>query len=161
MGRFAATHRTGCDRRRYALALGIVLALVAVPAAAVFIVSEPWVRPAASVRTTEAYMVLTSTEGATLVGARSEIAVGVATYAAGKNPVRIERLPLPAGQMVKLHPGGLRLGLRDLARPLKLGDRVPLVLTIEAADGKRQEIPVNAEVRRRSPIDDELRAHKH
>ena len=154
-------HRAACDRRRHALALGIALALVAAPTAALFIVSEPWVRPAASVRTTEVYMVLTSTEGATLVGARSEMAAGVTIYAAGKSPVRIERLPLPAGQRVKLAPGGLRLGLSGLARPLKLGDRVPLVLSVEAADGARQEIPVNAEVRRRSPIDDERRAHGH
>jgi len=103
----------------------------------------------------------TRTEGATLVGARSEIAAGVTTYAAGTSPDRIERLSLPAGQMVRLARGGLRLGLSGLARPLELGDRVPLVLTVETADGTRQEIPVNAGVRRHSPIDDERRTHGH
>jgi len=35
-----------------------------------------------------------------------------------------------------------------------------VTLTIRDADGAEQQIPVNAEVRLRSPIEDEL-AHKH
>jgi VCBS repeat-containing protein len=48
-----------------------------------------------------------------------------------------------------------------LTRALKLGDRVPLMLTIESGDGSRQEIPIDAEVRRHSPIDDHLHGHAH
>ena len=47
-----------------------------------------------------------------------------------------------------------------LIRRARLGDRLALTLTIEAADGSRQDIPVHAEVRMRSPVDDELRAHR-
>jgi len=35
------------------------------------------------------------------------------------------------------------------------------VLVIEGADGGTREIPVNAEVRRRSPTDDHRVPHKH
>src|SRR5262245_43783198 len=140
------------------LAIGAALAICAADAHALFIVNQPWVRPAAQGRSTEAYMDLTSTEGAVLVGARSEIAA-VAISAPGKTVRAVERLPLPAHSMVSLAPGGYRLALSKIARSLKLGDRVALTLIIEAADGSRQEIPVNAEARRHSPLDDERRAH--
>ena len=45
--------------------------------------------------------------------------------------------------------------LRGLAHPLAVGDRVPPWLTIEAADGSRHVISVDAEVRLRPPADDE------
>jgi copper(I)-binding protein len=140
---------------------GLAAALLPATAAAVFIVSEPWVRPSAGGAMTEAYMVLTSTEGATLVGARSDAASAVVIYAAGKRAAGIVRLPLPPGEEVRLGPDGLRLGLSGLVRSLKPGDRVALTLTIESADGARQEIPVNAGVHLRSPIDEEKRAHRH
>jgi hypothetical protein len=38
---------------------------------------------------------------------------------------------------------------------------VPLVLTIEAEDGSRQDIEVRIEVRRRSVLEDELREQHH
>ncbi len=57
-----------------------------------------------------------------------------------------------------LAPDTYHLVLRGLAHPLNAGDRVLLVLTIETANGARQEISVNAEVRVRPPSDDERRA---
>ena len=39
---------------------------------------------------------------------------------------------------------------------MKLGERVAITLTIEGADGARQDIPLLAEARMRSPVDDEL-----
>ena len=134
----------------------LAIALCAANADAIFIVNQPWIRPAAAGGSSEAYMDLTSTEGATLIAARSEIAA-VAIRAAGKGAVK--RLPLPAKATISLAPGGYRLVLSKLARSIKLGGRVMLTLTIEAADGTRQDIPVNAEARLRSPIDDERRAH--
>ena len=52
-----------------------VLAGAAFDAHALFIVNQPWVKP--GMRNTEAYMALTSTEGATLIGVRSSIAAQV------------------------------------------------------------------------------------
>jgi copper(I)-binding protein len=140
---------------------GLVLWLVSATAEAVFTVNMPWVRPTAERRETEAYMVLTSSEGAVLRQARSPIAAMVVIRAAGAAGRKLDQLPLPAGAAVKLAPGEWRLGLIGLSRPLKVAERVPVVLVIEAPDGTRQEIPVNAEVRRHSPIDDERRAHQH
>ena len=147
--------------RPWTVAAGLVCALVPLAAQAIFVVNQPWVRPAASAQSSEAYMELTSSDGATLVGARSDVAGSVAIVSPRGYTRSVDRLPLSAGKAVLLAPNGYRLRLSALNRVLKLGDRVPLTLTIEAPDGSRQEIPVNAEVRRRSPIDDERRAHHH
>ena len=104
-------------------------------------------------------MELFSSEGATLVGVRSDVAAGVTMRPPGTSRSTVDKIPLPAGTTVKLAAGGYRVALADLTRSLKLGDRVALVLVIEAADGSRQEISADAEVRRRSPSDDHKHAH--
>lgn len=147
--------------RSIALVCGLALALAAQQASAVFIVNQPWVRPAQRTQTTEAYMNLTSTDGAVLVGAVSAAAAGATIRAPGKVTGQVARLPLPARKLVALSPGGYRIVLRQLAQTLKPGDRVQLTLTIERADGAHQDIAVDADVRLHSPIDDELRAHTH
>ena len=43
----------------------------------------------------------------------------------------LPKIDLPAGQTVKLAPGGLHLMLIDVKQPLKAGDKVPLVLSIQ------------------------------
>ncbi len=72
------------DSRRVALACGLSLGLMAQQASALFVVNQPWVRPAQQARATEAYMNLTSTDGASLVGATSTAAAAVAILAPGK-----------------------------------------------------------------------------
>ena len=146
--------------RRIAITCGLGLALVASQASAMFVVNQPWVRAAQRMQATEAYMDLTSTDGATLVGVVSDAAAAVAIRAPGKAASRVDRLPLPVQTVVALAPGGYRIVLSRLVRTLKLGDRVRLTLTIEAANGSRQDVGVDAEVRLRSPTDDEMRAHK-
>src|SRR5207245_3261546 len=54
---------------------GLMLALAPAIAAAMFVVSFPWARPAGKGGATEVFMEMTSIEGATLVGARSDVAV--------------------------------------------------------------------------------------
>jgi copper(I)-binding protein len=147
--------------RRAALTCGLGLGLLAHHASALLVVNQPWVLPAQRLQVTEVYMNLTSTDGATLVGAASAAAASVAIRAPGKSTRNLARLPLPAQSVVALAPGKYHLVLRRLARTLKLGDRLPLTLTIEAADGSRQDIGVDAEVRLHSPIDDEMRARHH
>ncbi len=51
---------------------GLVLVLLAPNASALFVVNQPWLRPAARGQSTEAYMNLTSTDGANLVAVRTE-----------------------------------------------------------------------------------------
>lgn len=142
-------------------ALAGIFLLASTTAHAVFTVNAPWVRPATDRTATDAYMLLTSTEGAILKEAKSPLATSVVIRTGGNAGRTLPQLALPAGVPVLLAPGEVRLVLRGLAHPLAVGERVPLLLTIEGADGSRVEIPVNAEVRLRSPIDDEKRAHQH
>ncbi|MEP6942251.1 MAG: copper chaperone PCu(A)C [Betaproteobacteria bacterium] len=147
------------------LAMVFALAAGSVDATGLFVVNQPWVRPARAGQNTEAFMDLTSTAGATLVDVESPAAAGAtlrgpqgtrATGAASVDPIA-----LPAGRLVALAPGGYRVALRAVTRTLKLGERVTMTLTIVYDDGSRASIPVDAEVRLRSPIDDERRAHAH
>ena len=126
-----------------------------------FIVNQPWVLPAAKGRSTEAYMDLTSSEEAALVEARSDAALQINIRGETRSHDRLTKLALPAGRMVRLAPRSYRLALDKLTRTIKRGERVQLTLVIEASNGTRQEIPVNAEARFESPLDAERRAHDH
>ena len=152
----AATRRL-CSR---ALACGLLLLLIAPDASALFIVNLPWMRPAKSGQSTEVYMNLTSTDGATLVAVRTDEAKEVVIRGAGKSLRTIPQLPLPAGMLVALAPDQERIALIKVPRTIKLGDRIALTLTIEGLDGVRREIPVLVEARNRSAVDDERRAHQ-
>ena len=142
-----------------ALAGAVAFALLASDASAMFIVNQPWVRPAGKAQTTQAYMNLTSTGGATLLAARSEDAQRVSLRSA--NSTAPAGLVLPARSEIALAPGHDHLTLSGLTRALKIGDRINITLTLRDDDGTVQEITVSAEVRFRSPIDDERRAHHH
>src|SRR5271165_4775004 len=141
--------------RCIALACGLGLGLVAQQASALFVVNQPWVRPAQRMQTTEAYMNLTSTDGWVLVGVASSAAGSATIRAPGKASGPVAQLPLPAQKLVALSPGGYRIVLRQLAQTLKPGDRVQLTLTVETAGGSRQDVDVHAEVRLHAPIEDE------
>jgi copper(I)-binding protein len=143
---------------RFAWACAIACALCdAAPASyGLFTVNQPWVKP--GTRTSEAFMVLSSAEGATLVGVRSSVAARAGLRGTrGSLPV----LALPAGQPVSLRPNAERITLDGLAHPLRLGQRVPLTLVVATSDGVSRQISVEAEVRNESPVEAELRAHRH
>ena len=59
----------------------------------------------------------------------------------------VDGIELPAGQSVKLAPGGNHVMLIDLKRELKQGENVPVVLTVESPNKTRQTIEVKAEIR--------------
>jgi copper(I)-binding protein len=141
--------------------LGFGAATASVPANALFIVNQPWVRPAKTAQSTEAYMDLTSIEGATLVAVRADVARTVSIRAPGSAVAVTTKVTLPPRVLVALAPGQYRIAFSHLLRTLQRGDRVELTLTLEQHDGSRQEIVVNAEVREHSPIDDERHAHEH
>jgi copper(I)-binding protein len=144
------------DSITFAAALGS--ALLASDASALFIVNQPWLSPAQKSQTTHAYMNLTSTDGATLLSASSDEARSVSLHSA-RGAVVV--LALPAKSEVALAPGHDRLTLTGLRRTLKIGDRVKITLTVRDDNGAVTDVEVNAEVRIRSPIDDERRAHHH
>jgi periplasmic copper chaperone A len=154
-----AMNRRFAGIRARALACGLGLFVLAADASALFIVNQPWLRPAKSGQSTEMYMNLTSTDGAALVGVHTDEAAGIVIRGPGKDARTLDTLPLPAKTLVALAPGKTRLVVIKLARTVRLGERVAITLTIQGADGVRQEIPLQAEARMRSPVDDELRSH--
>ncbi len=155
--------RPSCVGRAASIAavLGFAVALAPTTASAVLIVHVPWVLPAAKGGATDVFMEVTSLEGASLVGGRSAMARKTVLVGPGAKLRPVDRLPLPPGAPVILVPGSYRLHLEAVDRALTIGAWVPLVLIFEAADGTRQEINVQAEVRHRSATDDHLRGHRH
>jgi len=135
--------------------------MIATDALAILVISEPWVRLSPNSRSAEAYVQLRSTEGATLVAVRSDATAKIDIRRGATSRDSIEEIKLPPGETVLLAPGADRFVLLGLYHPLKLGDYVGIVLTFMSADGDVREIPLNAEVRLRSPTDDHLRGHRH
>ena len=154
------TRHFGFAKRVGRLACGLLAMLLVTQAHAVFIVNLPWVLPVARGGSTEVYMDLTSTEGATLMAATSDAADSVSILGPGKKTKTAQSVPLPAGTLVELRPAAYRIRLQGMAHSLKLGDHMRLTLTIRSADGTQQEIPVTAEVRHHSALEDH-RAQQH
>jgi hypothetical protein len=133
-------------------AFSCVLGLSSIASATVT-VKDAWVRGTVPAqKTSAAYMTITSTTDAKLVGVESRIAKRAELHTTmimgGVNHMRAaESVELPAGKAVELKPGGHHVMLMDLAKPIVAGQRVPLVLTIEDAAGKRTRVEVSAAVR--------------
>lgn len=147
-----------------------VIASVSLPAAALaqpVTVKDAWVRaPAPGQKVAAAYMELTSLGNTVLVGVASPAAATVEMHRtaveAGVMKMRaVNRIQLPGGKAVTLAPGGLHLMLVDLRQPLKPGDRVPLTLTVQRADGNRSVFAVQAVVRQGTPEKTPPETHHH
>jgi len=117
------------------------------------VVSDPWVRATVPQQSgTGAFMKLTSQTDAKLVAADSPVAEHVEVHEmAMENNVmkmrQMESLPLPAGQIVELKPGGYHIMFINLHNQVKVGQQVPLTLTFESADGQRSTLEVVAPVK--------------
>lgn len=138
------------------LALAALIGLIAVTLNATaqeLTVKEPWVRGTVKAqKATGAFMEVTSTDGAALVGASSPVAgvVEVHEMAMENNVMKmraIPRLDLPAGKAVQLKPGGYHIMLMDLKQQIKKGDAVPITLKVEGKDKSVKTVDVKAEVR--------------
>ena len=132
---------------------GILSMAIAVPAVAQVAVTDAWVRgTVAGQMSTGAFMRLTSPADITLVGVASAAAKVVEIHemkleGGMMKMSAVTRLPLAAGKVVELKPGGYHVMLMGLAQPLKEGDTVPLSLTFEDKAGTKQMIVVKAPVR--------------
>lgn len=131
-------------------------------------VQDAWVRGTVpQQKATGFFARITSATGGKLVAAASPVAgvVEIHEMAMDGNVMKMRAVPaldLPAGKAVELKPGGFHVMLLDLKRPLKAGDTVPLTLTVEAADGKRQTVDVAAPVRALgAPAGEPAHSHKH
>ena len=115
-------------------------------------VKDAWVRGTVPAQTTTgAFMTLTSTSEAKLVGAASPIAKMVeihesSMHGSTAHMQEVTAVALPAGKAVQLKPGAHHVMLMGVSRALKPGETVPITLTIEEK-GKRSTIDVKAAVR--------------
>ncbi|MCE5976782.1 copper chaperone PCu(A)C [Pseudomonas sp. JR33AA] len=131
----------------------LVLIGLTLPALAQTTVSDAWVR--ASVphqQSTGAFMVLTASGDSKLVGVASPVAETVQVHEMTMNGDvmgmrEVKAVELPAGKAVTLDPNGLHVMLMGLHNQVKEGDKVPLTLTIEDANGAKETLDVQAEVR--------------
>ncbi|HRO38035.1 copper chaperone PCu(A)C [Thauera sp.] len=138
------------------LAAPLLAALVLLGSAAAHAevtVAEPWVRATVPAqKATGAFMQLKSDADARLVSAASPVAgvVELHEMLMDKDVMKmspVSGLDLPAGQGVELKPGGYHVMLMDLKQQVKVGDEVPLTLTIENKDGSRATVELRAPVR--------------
>ncbi|MCC7487443.1 MAG: copper chaperone PCu(A)C [Burkholderiales bacterium] len=133
----------------FAVALGVIA-----PAAAQSVsVRQPWIRGTiAGQKATGAYMEISSTAFARLVAAESPAAGAVEIHnmkmeAGVMKMAAVTGIDVLPGKPVHLAPGGYHLMLLELKRPLKAGERVPLRLSFELANGRRESLRLDAEVR--------------
>ena len=135
------------------VALAIVSLAAATGAAADVVATKAWVRgTVAGQQTTGAFVTLTSTETAKLVGVSSPVAKIAELHASQQSGGvmrmhAVDAIALPAGRAVELRPGGYHVMLIDLRRPVRAGDRVPLVFEVQDSRGRIRRINVNADVR--------------
>src|SRR4029450_12399128 len=148
------------------LIVAALLLVAAGVAGAQLRVSDAWIRPAVQGQTaTGAFMSLTSSDGARLIGASSPVAGGVEMHemVMDGNVMKmrpLSALDLPAGRKVDLKPGGYHMMLMDLKRPLKVGERVSIELRIEGRDKRLASQSIEIEVAVKPPAVD-ASAHKH
>jgi copper(I)-binding protein len=141
---------------------GVLLAFVAFTVgAATFIaacsgpgepqVAEAWARPGAAGAESAAYLTITAPGGQAdaLLSASSPAANmvqlhEVSTDAQGMTGMQhIDRLDIPAGETVRLEPGGYHLMLMGLTAELAVGGTIELTLVFERAGN----VVVEAEIR--------------
>jgi copper(I)-binding protein len=148
---------------RFVLATCLVLWLPFAASAQTVEVKDAWVRgtvPAQKV--TGAFMEITGKSAVRLLSVDSPIAASVEIHNVAMQDGVMKMSPVdgvdvPAGKTVKLAPGGYHVMLTGLRQQMKAGDRVPLKLTFELADKKRESLELSAEVREITGS----RAHAH
>ncbi|HEX8614668.1 MAG TPA: copper chaperone PCu(A)C [Telluria sp.] len=138
------------QKNSYAL---IALCALASSAFAQIKVEAPWARATVPVqKTSGAFMQLQSAKDARLVAATSPVAGAVEMHKMEMKGDQmkmgqVDAIDLPAGKAVKLASGGYHLMLIDLKRQLKAGDSVPLTLTVEYPNKKRESMTIEVPVK--------------
>ncbi len=144
--------------KRLAIAAALAAAL-STSAFAEVTVKDPWVRATVpQQKATGAFMRLSAPAESRLVEARSSVAgvVELHEMVMEGNVMKMRAVPgieLPAGKAVDLKPGGYHVMLMDLKQQIKDGETVPITLTFEGKDKKRETIEVKAPVRQLNTAD--------
>lgn len=117
-------------------------------------IANPWARPSTG-KTGAAYLTLTNqgTSDDALVSAESDAAAKVQIHdtTMDGNIMRMRKLdslPLPAGQTVKVTPGGVHIMLIGLAKPLVEGDTLAMRLVF----AKAGQIDISVPVQMKPPV---------
>lgn len=115
-------------------------------------VKDAWVRGTVPAqKSTGAFMEITGNSAVRLIGVASPVAGTVEIHnMTMQNGVMkmfpVDGIDVPAGKTVKLAPGGYHVMMMGLKQQVKPGDRVPLTLTFELADKKRESLVLSVEV---------------
>ena len=116
-------------------------------------VKDAWVRGTVPAqKATGAFMEITGKSTVRLLRVDSPVAASVEIHnMTMQNGVMkmfpVEGVDVPAGKTVKLAPGGYHVMMMGLKQQMKPGDRVPLTLTFEMPDKKRESLELSVEVR--------------
>lgn len=136
-----------------AIFLGLALMVSGATFAQSVEVKEAWIRGTVPAqRVTGAFMEITGKSNVRLVSADSPVAgmVEIHNMTMKDGVMRmfpVDGIDVPAGKTVKLAPGGYHVMLMALKQQMKAGDSVPLKLTFELADKKRETVELAVEVR--------------
>ena len=114
-------------------------------------IGHPWARAAGANTNGAAYMTLRNAgpQADKLVSASMPITrtVELHTHIRDGEVMRmrpVTDIPVPAGQMVRLRPGGLHVMLIGLTEPLRQGTTVPLTLRFERAGETTVQLEIQA-----------------
>lgn len=117
------------------------------------LVKDAWIRGTVQGQTaTGAFMELTGKSAARLIGVSTPITKNAEVHNMTMENGVMKMFPVagvdvPAGKTVRLASGGYHVMLTNLQQPLKAGDQVPLQLTFELADKRRETVDLMVEVR--------------
>ena len=144
--------------------LAIALLASTQAAASEVTVSEAWVRATAPGQHNGAvYLHITSRQDSRIVAVSSPAAEGATLHSTtndkGVMKMReLDTLLLPAGQQVQLGAGATHIMLSGLKKPLVAGDSVPLTITIQFTDKRRESVKVMATI---VPLTSNQEHHQH
>lgn len=145
--------KTAINVRVQTAVLGLFLLGTALQVSAQTQVEDAWVRATvAGQQATGAFMTVTASSDSKLLSVQTPVAKIVQIHESTmKNDVMsmqpVDFVALPAGKAVTLDPHSFHVMLIDLAGQVKEGDKVPLTLTVENANGEKESIKVEAEAR--------------
>lgn len=117
-------------------------------------VDEAWAIATPPGRTSaNVYLLISSKQAATLVGASSAasrtVALRTMIHKSGTmKTIEVNSVDLPANNRIDMtSEHGYHLTLIDLKAPLKAGDTLPVTLNIDTADKRSMKVDIKAEVR--------------
>jgi copper(I)-binding protein len=145
--------KTAINVRVQTAVLGLFLLGTALQVSAQTQVEDAWVRATvAGQQATGAFMTVTASSDSKLLSVQTPVAKIVQIHESTmKNDVMsmqpVDFVALPAGKAVTLDPHSYHVMLIDLVGQVKEGDKVPLTLTVENANGEKESIKVEAEAR--------------